>query len=115
MENEKKDADNQDSEKAPDVKLVTVEDFKFKKCGKIPEMADVARSAAEFGIVYLTNDETQSCWYGFNCPTCEKPWLNIRKFKHKEIFQFARNIGLGFRTCRCAKRRRAVLGGLIVK
>ena len=67
-------------------KTVTPNDFKCDNCGKIPDIFQICESVATFGFVYLVGKENS--WLGLNCPLCEKYWLNIRKFKNKEIKTF---------------------------
>ena len=67
-------------------KSATTASFVCEKCKGTPSMDQIYQSIATYGLIWLTNDE--NTWIGFNCPLCEKPWTNIKKFKHEEIRPF---------------------------
>jgi transcriptional regulator with PAS, ATPase and Fis domain len=65
--------------------------FVCEKCKGTPSMDQIFQSIATYGLIWLTNDE--NTWIGFNCPLCEKPWTNIKKFKHEEVRPFGLEMG----------------------
>ena len=68
------------------IKSVTPASFICEKCNGTPSMDQIFKSVATYGLIWLNNDE--NAWIGFNCPLCEKPSTNIKKFKHEEIRPF---------------------------
>ena len=67
-------------------KSVTPASFVCEKCKGIPSMDQIVESVATYGLIWLNNDE--NTWLGFNCPLCEKPSTNIKKFKNEDINPF---------------------------
>jgi len=67
-------------------KTVTPASFVCEKCKGTPSMDQIVQSVATYGLISLITDE--KAWIGFNCPLCEQPWTNIKKFKREETTQF---------------------------
>lgn len=72
-------------------KSATPASFVCDKCKGTPSMDQIVQSVATYGLIWFSNDE--NTWVGFNCPLCEKPWTNIKKFKHEEIYPFGLELG----------------------
>lgn len=67
--------------------MAIIDDLKCNKCGKVLNIQDITISIMQFGFVYLSNKKKKR-WFGFNCPACDSLWLNIRKYREKDIGPF---------------------------